>query len=66
MPDENKSSQGPEAGKKGVPLHEGYQSKKGIKGYQPVSSNLNSSRPPQGGSGVPAKNSGGKAGGKKE
>lgn len=37
------------------PLNEGYQPYK--KGYQPNKGNLNSANPPQGGSGVPSKDS---------
>ena len=44
------------------PLKEGYQPVK--KGYQPGTSNLNPAKPPQGGSGVPPKESGKKGAGK--
>ncbi len=68
MPDENKN-QPPDSDNKGVPFQEGYQPKKdqkGYKGYQPGASNLNSDKPPQGGSGVPPKGSPDKGGEKKE
>jgi hypothetical protein len=48
----------------GQPLNEGYQPPR-KRGYQPGTSNLNPAKPPQGGSGVPPKPSGGKGGGKK-
>ena len=65
MPDEN-NNQPPHSDDKGTQLHEGYQPKKGIKGYQPDSSNLNPAKPPQGGSGVPPKPSSDKSGDNKE
>ena len=57
----NSNSKTPE---KELPLKEGYQPSK--KGFQPGNSNLDPSKPPQGGSGVPPKDTGDKDGGKKE
>jgi hypothetical protein len=62
MPDENVGSA--DSDSKKVPLKEGYQPQK--KGYQPGTSNLNPAKPPQGGSGVPPKESSEKGGDEKK
>ncbi len=48
--------------KKDIPFKYGYAPKK--KGYKPGTSNLEPSKPPQGGSGVPPKETSGKRSGK--